>query len=67
MLSKYEKHCMQTVAFVKEQHERWLKFDKGTGGMFLDPSRRHPICPIFKTSSCPAKISTVHPNNPGMG
>ncbi|CAL1168762.1 unnamed protein product [Cladocopium goreaui] len=34
MLSKYEKHCMQTVAFVKEQHERWLKFDKGELSVF---------------------------------
>jgi len=48
MLSKYEKHCMQTVAFVKEQHERWLKFDKGPGGKFLEPSRWHPICPHFQ-------------------
>ena len=48
MLSKYEKHCMQTVAFVKEQHERWLKFDKGAGGKFLEPSRWHPICPHFQ-------------------
>ena len=29
ILFKHEKHCKQTVAFVKEQRERWLKFDKG--------------------------------------
>mmetsp|Transcript_44184 Transcript_44184/g.70209 ORF Transcript_44184/g.70209 Transcript_44184/m.70209 type:complete len:614 (+) Transcript_44184:95-1936(+) len=34
MLSKYEKHCRQTVAFVKEQHEKWLKFDKGELSIF---------------------------------